>query len=72
MLVGSLNSTLSVLLSGVCEEAFGQELGFSHYNDHIYGFEDATMPWHAWNGQAPLQTIEETFCGRSSLYVRME
>ena len=62
-----LNTTLSTLLSGECEEAFGQELGFSHFNN--YGFEDSAMPWQAWNSPTPLQTNEDAFCGHHALYV---
>lgn len=64
-----MNSTLLTLSGGACEEAFGQELGFSHYKDHVYGFESAMMPWQAWNGALPQQTNEEAFCGHHALYV---
>lgn len=58
------------LLSGICGEAFDLELGFSHYNDIVYGFEEHSMvSWVAWGGSNPLQTNEKALCGRQSLYV---
>jgi hypothetical protein len=68
---GSLNSSITGLLSGVCDEAFDLELGFSHYNDIVYGFEEHGTPlaWVAWDADAPVQTNEQALCGRQSLYV---
>ena len=67
----SLTSTILALLGGVCGEAFGLELGFSHYNDLVYGFEgQSTGQWVAWDSDEPIQTDEEAFCGRQSLHVR--
>ncbi len=63
-----LNSTLINLFDGSCGDAFGQELGYTHYV--VYNYEDnSSPPWVAWDGSAPVLTIEESFCGRHSLYV---
>lgn len=66
---GALNAGLETLLTGVCGKAFGLELGYTHYNDVVYGFEESSTLWTGWDGSAPLQTTQEAFCGRHSLYV---
>lgn len=69
IITDTLNATITTLLSGVCENAFGMELGYSHYNNQVYGFEDRAVLWTAWDGEAPIPTKEESLCGRHSLYV---
>ena len=58
------------MLSGVCEEAFGLELGFTHFDNIVYGFEEWTDPWTGWEDNwAPVQSSRESLCGRYSLFV---
>ena len=67
--VGNLNGSIMQLFSGMCEDAFGQELGFFHFND-VYQFEGGSgQAWTAWDGTPPVITTEDAFCGRHSLYV---
>lgn len=57
------------VLTGVCEEAFGLELGYTQYKDIVYEFENNSMQWTGWDGDPPLRTTEESLCGRHSLFV---
>lgn len=65
----NINASIMSLLSGTCEEAFGQELGYTHYGG-VHTFENSTSLWSAaWGGLTPMQTNEDSFCGQHSLHV---
>lgn len=65
----TLNASIMSLFSGMCDEAYGQEFGYFHYED-VYQFEMSSSPiWTAWNANSPVITTEDSFCGRHSLFV---
>ena len=47
------------------------EPSHASYHTHYYDFEDGYSEWSEWDGQMPQVVLDESYCGRHSLYVRM-
>lgn len=71
LLAEFLREAVLSLFEGVCD--FGFEIGIFHYDDVVHNFEDDTVrtsgSWRAWNGEIPVISESESYCGRQSLYV---